>query len=181
MSSLAYREDGSSEAGLVMPVRRQTARDSAAEDAAFGAAGFLIDANAVRPLACGFYTVEHDAWGRPYRWTGPGRRFEFRLLLDRRRSWEFRMKLRAPGSADSKGLAAFIDSGEVVLSGSLERGFNFVTGIIPPSDTNAARLAFEHQCTFVPQEIDPGSHDRRRIGLQFFELQLTPLVFPLQG
>ena len=51
----------------------------------------IIDAAFSLSVECGFYYLEYDENGTPYRWTGPEPSFFFEVLVDRKAPANLRM------------------------------------------------------------------------------------------
>jgi hypothetical protein len=128
------------------------------------------------PLAgpAGFYPLEYDELGQPFRWTGPGAVFQFDLHVDRSVPLAFSLFVNAGAGIDPTSTRAFSDGSElpcevVDLVGRLE-----IRGLLMPRDTlGLTRLHFMPSRMFRPSEIGD-SNDDRALGVVFRELRVEP-------
>jgi hypothetical protein len=134
----------------------------------------VVDADAVSPLALGFYHRELDKLGRPFRWTGKSDLFEFRLRLNRSVPWSFAVELQSNPNVDMTMLRGFVDYSEIPVD--VDETSKTVSGTIPERyfGTNAT-LSFLLPNTYVPSTINPAAQDNRTLGLIFYELRATAM------
>ena len=130
----------------------------------------VVDADAVSPLALGFYHREFDKLGRPFRWTGKSDLFEFRVRLNRGAPWSFELELQGNPNVDMKKLRGFVDYIEIPVE--IDDANKIVSGTIPERIFGAtATVSFLLPNTYVPSVINPTVQDDRTLGLIFYELR----------
>jgi hypothetical protein len=141
----------------------------------------VVDADAVSPLALGFYHREFDKLGRPFRWTGKSDLFEFRVRLNRNAAWAFELELQANPNVEMKKLRGFVDYIEIPVE--VGDANKTVSGIIPERIFGAtATVSFLLPNTYVPSIINPDVQDNRTLGLIFYELRARALdAMPVAG
>lgn len=122
----------------------------------------------------GFYGLEHDANGVPYRWTGPEPTFYFELLLDRSSpatlSLRFLKIFRTP--SPEKVLRCFVDGQPVaVQTRAIDGEFELNAAIPHRKAGGASVIAF--LCSSMQSPLTAGvSQDRRCLGLAFRWLKI---------
>jgi hypothetical protein len=132
----------------------------------------LISPDDVSPFAIGFYAREFGS-GRPYRWTGDGNIFEFRIHLNRNCEWKFVMHADPANGVDIQAIKGFVDYAEVHLQ--VATGTNEITGTVPRKlFSNQVVLSFFHPQNAVPSQTDPSNADNRPLCLAFYEMKLSP-------
>lgn len=131
-----------------------------------------ISPDNVSPFAIGFYAREYGS-GRPYRWTGDGNIFEFRLLLNRNCSWNFVMHADPANGVDLQDIKGFVDYAEIPLQ--VFPGPNQIQGTVPQRlFSNQLVLSFYHPKNSVPSQVDASNPDSRSLCLAFYEMNLSP-------
>jgi hypothetical protein len=119
----------------------------------------------------GFYALEHDNNGAPFRWSGGQPSFSFVVSIDRRASIELELQLMAVIDLRRQSpLRLELDGAE------------YRCEITPEGDHLAGRLllplraaAGPTRLTFtVPALLRPDGSDRRELGIAFRELHLRP-------
>ncbi len=126
--------------------------------------------------APGFYALEQDGYGRPYRWTGPAREFGFEVAVDR--SAPGKVTLRFDmffAAAPIEDLVCLVDGTPQPLSALHVDGGWEVSGELPArADRAGATIAFVVPRIESPE--DRGQMDPRRLGLCFrwLEVDTTP-------
>jgi hypothetical protein len=130
----------------------------------------VVDADAVSPLALGFYHREFDKLGRPFRWTGKSDLFEFRVRLNRGAPWSFELELQGNPNVDMKKLRGFVDYIEIPVE--IDDANKIVSGTIPERIFGTtATVSFLLPNTYVPSVLNPAVQDNRTLGLIFYELR----------
>jgi hypothetical protein len=134
-----------------------------------------IDAAQLIEPQRGFYGLEYDGDGLPFRWTGPQRHFSFLVNIDR--TTPLLVELDALWLIDEavqRDLTLLVDGQPLPFR--LERGGSGYTGraVLPPGPEQAAtNLTF-----LLPGTAHAGleSADRRELGLAFRRLSIRPDV-----
>jgi hypothetical protein len=126
--------------------------------------------------ASGLYSLEHDADGTPFRWTGPQSRFSFQFLVDRRTPARFRLRFgRHVNGIVPDRMGCFAD-GEEITTG-LERlvdGYE-LTGLLPARPHQGGSV-LTFICPHTQEPSDAGaSADNRRLGVTFRTLEIESI------
>lgn len=132
-----------------------------------------VDAGMPMPPDRGFYALERDGVGNPFRWTGPGTAFHFDFHLDRSETLRFVLQLPLWGDEHAKGLRAMSD--DIVLPLLRRPGGRAVEfeGMLLPRETlGVTRL------TFIADHVSQASGDAeggatRQLGLPFMRLSIS--------
>lgn len=128
-----------------------------------------IDAGVPLEPRHGFYGIEYDAIGKPYRWTGPGADFHFDLHLDRSAPLRFSLAIGVGLGLSCDELRAFCDGIEIPLvARELGTVVEFSAVLLPREALGLTRLVFQAVETFQPEG------DTRHLGVAFRELTLMP-------
>lgn len=128
-----------------------------------------IDAGVPLEPRHGFYGIEYDAVGKPYRWTGPGADFHFDLHLDRSAPLRFSMTIAIGLGRSCDELRAFCDGIEIPLVlRELSTVLEFSAVLLPREALGLTRLVFQAVETFQPEG------DTRQLGVAFRELTVMP-------
>ena len=132
--------------------------------------------------ALGFYEVEHDHNGVPYRWSGPERQFSFQIFVDRRESARFTLKFgQIYANAPLEGLLCFADGERVELTVKRVAAGHEAKGLLPlRKDSGGSVLTFLCPATESPEER--GFADRRQLGISFRVLTveaMEPVAAPV--
>jgi hypothetical protein len=127
----------------------------------------------------GFYNLEHDGRGRPYRWTGPGKAFRFTLYIDR--------------SVPRRATAAFFSALDPAVFGAVQcyvdqkpvkafyhfEGETHRIGVdipVRPADAGVrTTITFMLPEVRSPRDLDPSNNDARLLGLAFASLNVAPI------
>jgi hypothetical protein len=127
----------------------------------------------------GFYNLEHDGRGRPYRWTGPGRAFRFTLYIDR--SAPHRVTAAFFSALDPTVFGAvqcYVDQKPVKTAYAFEGETHRICADIParPADAGVrTTVTFMLPEVRSPRDLDPKSNDARLLGLAFSSLSVSPI------
>lgn len=124
----------------------------------------------IRDDAPGFYALETNDRGAPFRWTGPDRDFHFTVSIDRSspRRLVFRDAQTLDG-AQPAGVRLFVDSLEVELKTA---GATLHAELPPlPSTERPTHLAFLLDRVASPAQLGD-SKDTRLLGLTFYQLDI---------
>ncbi len=126
--------------------------------------------------APGYYPLEQDGFGRPYRWTGPDREFGFELDVDRGAPGKVTLRFDMFfAAAPIEDLVCLVDGTPQPLSALHVDGGWEVSGELPArADRAGATIAFVVPRIESPE--DRGQMDPRRLGLCFrwLEVDTTP-------
>jgi hypothetical protein len=119
----------------------------------------------------GFYELEYDDEGVPFRWTGPRRHFSFRVNVDRRRPLAIELDIKwLVDEARQRDLSLLFDGN--LLPFHLRRGGAGYHGraLLPPADRQATTTL-----TFVvPITLQPSAADTCKLGIAFRKLTIRP-------
>jgi hypothetical protein len=119
----------------------------------------------------GFYELEYDDEGGPFRWTGPQRHFSFRVNVDRRLPLAIELDvIWLVDEARQRDLNLLVDGN--LLPFHLRRGGAGYHGraLLPPAERQAATTL-----TFVvPITLQPSPADTCRLGIAFRKLTIRP-------
>jgi hypothetical protein len=129
----------------------------------------------------GWHAVEHSAEHGPYRWSGPDTRatLEFALRTDRDLGIRFRV-LAAVDPANLDSLALLVNNQPITLAQTRDAmGARIYTGVIGRAAIDRAGertvLAIVTDRTVSPQAADPGSSDKRLLGVALNWLEIAPI------
>jgi len=116
----------------------------------------------------GFYWLEHNGQGIPFRWTGPSTVFEFGLVVSR--AEPMLIKIEMVATVDDKNIdetQCFVDGKRVEVSSTrAEYGPGFVLECIVPARSRPGVTAFKVYTPYVSSV----SGDDRAIGVAFSTL-----------
>ena len=120
----------------------------------------------------GFYALEYDGNGQPFRWTGPQPVFSFDLHLDRRGPLAVALQIASGYGEVSDRLRAFSDGVELPLTRqTVAGGVAYSLVLLPRAMPGITRLSFLVKKLFTPA----ASHiDQRKLGVVFRELDVVP-------
>ncbi len=127
-----------------------------------------IDAAFALSAESGFYHLEYDQSGKPYRWTGPEPTFWFEVFVDRRGAAELVLRysqlyLQTPGQY----VRCFVDGVEIDVETVPVDGEFEVRAVLPPrADAGGTVVSFVCPGVRSPGEMDY-SGDTRKLGLAF--------------
>jgi hypothetical protein len=134
----------------------------------------VVDAGMPLAGSAGFYPLEYDELGQPFRWTGPGAVFQFDLHVDRSSPLAFSLIVNASSGIDPASTRAFSDGAELPCEVVDRVGRLEIRGLLLPRDTlGLTRLHFMPTRMFRPSETGNSSDDRA-LGVVFRELRLEP-------
>lgn len=118
----------------------------------------------------GFYWLEHNGEGVPFRWTGPNTVFEFGLVLSRAAPMMIKIEMMA--TVDEKNIdeaQCFVDGKRVEVSSTCnETGAGFVLQCIAPPRSRPGLTALKVYTPYVRS----ASGDDRAIGVAFSSLSV---------
>ena len=132
----------------------------------------VIDASYSLSAAGGFYEIEYDTDGKPFRWTGPDRPFSFVLLVNRMHGARFSLEFSRI-YAHARPIDQCLVDGEPVkvVVGKLADRFT-LTGELPPRGGNSGSvLTFISPVTVSPAEVET-TFDSRTLGVAFQRLRV---------
>lgn len=135
-----------------------------------GLTSLKIDASYPLSSYQGFYALEYDSNGLPYRWTGPEPTFFFDLHLDRTLPLKFNLILYLK-SPEQQRIRCFSDEVEIPLqSNEIEPNFWKFSGILFPREIiGLTRVMF-----VVPKVYKAEDPDTRILGVVFKEFSINP-------
>src|SRR6185369_1491570 len=140
-----------------------------------GRQSMKIDAGLPLRKEQGFYELEYDRLGHPYRWVGPKRTFFFDLHLDRTVPLELKIQFGKHPLCTGEGLRCFSDNVEIPLLFKTTDSFlEFTAVLLPREFIGLTRLVFVARKSFVPSLLNESSKDNRRLCLLFLELSASP-------
>lgn len=117
-----------------------------------------IDAAMPIKLEKGFYGIEHDKKGYPFRWTGPENSFFFDLHLCRTTPLKFSLTLSRWGTAPSNKIRCFSDNREIPLVMKLTSSVIEYSGVLLPLEAlGVTRMEFSVAKMFRPNPADSSS------------------------
>jgi hypothetical protein len=142
---------------------------------------FSCTAAEIRDGHPGFYGLEHDDRGAPFRWSGGQSSFSFSVLIDRSAAIELELSVMSMINLRRQSpLRLEIDGAEYALG--IERAGDRLEGrmVVPPrAAAGPTSLTFT-----VPALLRPKGPDPRELGIAFCELHLrpaTPAVAPAEA
>jgi hypothetical protein len=130
----------------------------------------VVEAGGPMPADHGFYGLERDGLGNPFRWTGPTQAFHFDFHLDRSVPLRFSLRMPMWGSEHAQGLRAMSDDVTLVLTRRPgNRVLDFEGLLMPREQLGATRL------TFIAERTSPASSEAdegvtRHLGVPFLRL-----------
>lgn len=130
----------------------------------------VIEAGMPMPSERGFYGLERDGVGNPFRWTGPGAAFHFDFHLDRSVPLRFVLQMPLWGADHAQGLRAISDDmGLPLLKRPGHRVLDFEGVLLPRESLGVTRLTFiaEHLSTVPSNEDETAT---RQLGVPFLRL-----------
>lgn len=137
----------------------------------------IIDAVYSLPGSGGFYDLEYDPTGRPFRWTGPTRHFSFSCFVDRRNGASFLLEFwRIFAHVQTVAFQCLVDGEPVPTTVvQLPNGFELSGELPPRSGGDGSVLTFISPGIASPSEVD-GVSDDRILGVAFQVLTITSSV-----
>jgi hypothetical protein len=135
----------------------------------------VIEAGMPMPADRGFYGLERDGVGNPFRWTGPNPSFHFDFHLDRTVPLRFMLQMPLWGAEHAQGLRATSD--EMVLPLQRRAGhrvLDFEGVLMPREALGVTRLTFvaSHLST-VPADAEETA--TRQLGVPFLRLSVSEI------
>ena len=130
----------------------------------------VIDASFSLSTEAGFYHLEYDSLGVPYRWTGPEPTFLFELFIDRQTPAAIRLRFsQATFSQAQRTVRCYVDGHEIGTTLVEVEGEFEVRGMLPPRDLVGGSVV-----SFVCPSVSApgGQQDTRLLGLVFRWLRI---------
>lgn len=135
-----------------------------------------LDADEYISCAHGFYELEYNDSGVPYRWTGPGKTFQFWLNLERSTDKNIAIVVGAPFIHEAMADVIVTANGQTLetefTSSDTGSILNCRLPALPFPNVLPILLKVHLKKTISPQEAGL-SDDIRRLGVQFFALEVT--------
>ena len=124
----------------------------------------------------GFYILEHDAKGNPFRWSGPDPRFGFDVFLDRHEPLTMELYVVDAMLPEMvPRMRAFVNQEEVALQVADAQHGWLMSATIPESETSGrTRISFLLPSVCSPRKLNSESTDDRYLGIAFSKLTLRP-------
>jgi hypothetical protein len=135
----------------------------------------VIDAAFSLSVESGFYYLEYDVRGVPYRWTGPDPSFFFEVFVDRQAAATVRLRYSQIYSQEvGQPIQCYVDGEEIETTAIDVDGEFEVFGILPSRDSiGGTVLSFICPGVSSPSTVEQ-SHDDRQLGLAFRWLRIDP-------
>jgi len=133
----------------------------------------IVEAGMPMPAEHGFYALERDGVGNPFRWTGPTPEFHFDFHLDRSVPLRFVLQMPLWGAEHASSLRAMCDEMTVpLLRRPGNRVMDFEGMLLPRESLGVTRLTFiaDHVST-VAAETDENAP--RQLGVPFLRLTVA--------
>jgi hypothetical protein len=136
----------------------------------------VIDASFSLSAEAGFYHLEYDSLGVPYRWTGPEPTFLFELFIDRHSPAAIRMRFsQATFTEAQRSVRCYVDGHEIATALFETDGEFEVRGMLPPREV-AGGTVVSFVCPSV--SAPSGQQDIRLLGLVFRWLRIEAVPVP---
>jgi hypothetical protein len=150
----------------------QSASDELPKDVLIDATHSLLDGT-------GFYPLEFDATGVPYRWTGPDAQFSLPLFIDRQHGGKFKLYFsRFAAQVSPSFMRCLVDGKPADITvHKLATGFELSGDLLPRHDGGASVLSFTVPATASPAQLGQ-SNDTRQLGLCFQKLTVQAVGAP---
>jgi hypothetical protein len=135
-----------------------------------------VEAGMPMPADRGFYGLERDGLGNPFRWTGPTASFHFDFHLDRSVPLRFVLQMPLWGAEHAQGLRATADEQVLpLLRRAGNRLLDFEGVLMPRESLGVTRLSFvAAKLSAVPAEGDESS--TRQLGVPFLRLSVAEMT-----
>lgn len=135
----------------------------------------LVEAVVPMPADRGFYALERDGVGNPFRWTGPGASFHFDFHLDRTVPLRFVLQMPLWGAEHAQGLRASSDDQVLpLLRRTGSRVLDFEGVLMPRETLGVTRLSFAAgKLITVPADAEETS--TRQLGVPFVRLSVAEI------
>jgi hypothetical protein len=133
----------------------------------------VVEAGMPMPADHGFYALERDGVGNPFRWTGPSQAFHFDFHLDRSVPLRFVLQMPLWGGDHAVGLRAMSDDMTLPLVRRAgNRVLDFEGLLMPREALGVTRLTFitDHVST-VTSDTDESA--TRQLGVPFLRLTVA--------
>jgi hypothetical protein len=136
----------------------------------------VIEAGMPMPADRGFYGLERDGVGNPFRWTGPQAAFHFDFHLDRTVPLRFVLQMPLWGSEHAQGLRATSDEAVLpLLRRAGHRVLDFEGVLMPRESLGVTRLTFvAHKLSTVPADAEETA--TRQLGVPFLRLAVSEMA-----
>ena len=135
-----------------------------------------IDAEFPLPTEQGFYPLEYNNNGVPFRWTGPGAFFYFDVFVQRQQKSKLELQvINTILDKNVDNLRCFVDNVEVSLSHHRAKKLYSFQGVIPafPS-SGSSRISFLIPNPVKTSDVYPETGDNRVVGVAFSKLIVQP-------
>jgi hypothetical protein len=135
----------------------------------------VVEAGMPMPADRGFYGLERDGVGNPFRWTGPQAAFHFDFHLDRTVPLRFVLQMPLWGAEHAQGLRATSDEAVLPLVRRAgHRVLDFEGVLMPRESLGVTRLTFiAHKLSTVPADVEETS--TRQLGVPFLRLAVSEI------
>jgi hypothetical protein len=133
----------------------------------------MVEAGMPMPADRGFYALERDGVGNPFRWTGPTPAFHFDFHLDRSVPLRFVLQMPLWGAEHAQGLRATSDDITLpLLRRQGNRVLDFEGMLLPRETLGVTRLTFiaDHVRTVAS---DTDENATRQLGVPFLRLSVA--------
>jgi hypothetical protein len=131
-------------------------------------------------LEDGFYPLEYDGGGQPFRWTGPSPAFHFETHLDRTAPKTLVLRLSRWGAREPEHLSVFVDNLEIDLALRVTlHGLEYTGRVVPrpaPGMTHIVAVVGRMQ---EAARLNPDDH--RILGVPFRQLEVGDTIEPEAG
>ncbi|MCB0335127.1 MAG: hypothetical protein KDD62_02440 [Bdellovibrionales bacterium] len=142
----------------------------------FPATKILIDAMYPLGKAEGFFDVEFDGQGRPYRWTGPGTSFQFSIFIPNTQAYTGKLSLFGSLKSENlKKICVYVNGIKQESHIDVSKDFALEFTIAKRSTIGTVSIVFMIPETAIPNDVQPGAQDARRLGVAFHALELVAL------
>lgn len=131
-----------------------------------------VEAGMPMPSEHGFYGLERDGLGNPFRWTGPTPAFHFDFHLDRSVPLRFALQIPLWGAEHAQGLRASCDEMTLPLvKRPGHRVLDFEGVLLPRESLGLTRLTFvtDHLSTVTSSDEEGVT---RQLGMPFLRLNV---------
>jgi hypothetical protein len=134
-----------------------------------------VEAGMPMPAERGFYALERDGVGNPFRWTGPTQAFHFDFHLDRAVPLRFVLQMPLWGADHAQGLRASCDEMSLpLLRRPGNRVLDFEGVLLPRESLGVTRLTFlADRLSTVSSNDEDGA--TRQLGVPFLRLNVSEI------
>ena len=132
-----------------------------------------VEAGMPMPPDRGFYALERDGVGNPFRWTGPSPAFHFDFHLDRSVPLRFVLQMPLWGAEQAQGLRALSDEMTLpLLRRNGNRVLDFEGMLMPREALGLTRLSFVvERMSLASSDADESTS--RQLGVPFLRLAVS--------